>query len=429
MNVLVVGSGGREHAIVKSLLKSPGLDKLYCAPGNAGIALDCERVDIGAMEFDALADFAAGHDIGLTVVGMDDPLIGGIVDVFEARGLKIFGPRKNAAILEGSKAFSKELMEKYDIPTGKFKVFDNRDEALSYLGQSSFPVVVKADGPALGKGVIICNDKDEAESAVSTIMEERKFGSSGDRIVIEEFLTGPEVSVLTFTDGETIRVMSSSQDYKRAYTGNKGPNTGGMGNYSPVPFFDEKAEKWCMNHIFMPTVRAMSAEGRPFSGVIFFGLIMTKSGPKVLEYNARFGDPETQVILPRMKNDLLEVFLACAEGRLSDVELEFSDKAAVCVILSSSGYPLSYEKGFRIDGLDRAAEQEDTFVFHAGTGLKDGEIVTNGGRVLGVTALGADIREAREKAYKGASLIDFSGKYMRQDIASDIIREISWDTE
>ncbi|MCR5303552.1 MAG: phosphoribosylamine--glycine ligase [Lachnospiraceae bacterium] len=426
MNVLVVGSGGREHAIVKGLLKSKGLDSLYCAPGNAGIALDCECVDIKAMDFDGLADFAEKNDIGLTVIGMDDPLIGGITDVFEARGLKVFGPRKNAAVLEGSKAFSKELMTKYNIPTGDYRVFDNADEALSYLDSCKIPVVVKADGPALGKGVLICGSKDEAADAVKVIMRDKKFGDSGNRVVIEEFLTGPEVSVLTFTDGKTIRVMSSSQDYKKAYSGNKGPNTGGMGNYSPVPFFTPDVERYCMEKIFKPTVDAMASEGRPFSGVIFFGLMITEDGPRVLEYNARFGDPETQVIIPRMKNDLLEVFLACAESRLSEIELEFTDEAAVCVVLASSGYPVSYEKGFSITGLDKASEMEGVSVFHAGTGKEGNNIVTNGGRVLGVTALGPDIEAARKKAYEAASCISFNNKYMRNDIAADITRETLW---
>ncbi|MBQ6442597.1 MAG: phosphoribosylamine--glycine ligase [Lachnospiraceae bacterium] len=421
MKILIVGSGGREHAIAQSLAKSPKAEKLYCAPGNAGIGQIAECVPIGAMEFDKLAAFAKENAIDLTVVGMDDPLVGGIVDVFEKEGLRVFGPRKNAAILEGSKAFSKDLMKKYGIPTAAYETFDDPEKALAYLEQAKMPVVLKADGLALGKGVLICNNLDEAKAGVKEIMQDKKFGSAGDHMVIEEFMTGREVSVLSFTDGKTIRIMSSAQDHKRAKDGDQGLNTGGMGTFSPSPFYTEEIDRICKEKIYQPTVDAMAAEGRPFTGVIFFGLMLTAEGPKVLEYNARFGDPEAQVVLPRMKNDLVEVMEACVDGKLDQITLDFEDNAAVCVVLASEGYPVSYEKGFVINGLSAFDKEDQYFCFHAGTKKNDaGEFVTNGGRVLGITALGETLPKARENAYKATEWVDFQGKYMRHDIGKAI---------
>lgn len=421
MKILIVGSGGREHAIAQALAKSPKAEKLYCAPGNAGIGQIAECVPIGAMEFDKLAAFAKEQAIDLTVVGMDDPLVGGIVDVFEKEGLRVFGPRKNAAILEGSKAFSKDLMKKYGIPTAAYETFDDPEKALAYLANAKMPVVLKADGLALGKGVLICNTLDEAKAGVKEIMQDKKFGSAGDHMVIEEFMTGREVSVLSFTDGKTIKIMSSAQDHKRAMDGDKGLNTGGMGTFSPSPFYTEEIDRVCKEKIYQATVDAMAAEGRPFSGVIFFGLMLTKDGPKVLEYNARFGDPEAQVVLPRMKNDLVDVMEACIDGTLDQITLDFADNAAVCVVLASEGYPVSYEKGFVINGLSKFDTEDGYFCFHAGTKKNDaGEFVTNGGRVLGVTAVGETLKKARENAYKATEWVDFQGKYMRHDIGKAI---------
>lgn len=421
MKVLIVGSGGREHAIAASVAKSPQVEKIYCAPGNAGIGEIAECVPIRAMEFDRLAEFAKEQEIDLTVVGMDDPLVGGIVDVFEAQGLRVFGPRKNAAILEGSKAFSKDLMKKYGIPTAAYETFDDAEKALSYLETAKLPIVLKADGLALGKGVLICNTLEEARDGVREIMQDKKFGAAGDQMVIEEFMTGREVSVLTFTDGKTIRIMSSAQDHKRALDGDQGLNTGGMGTFSPSPFYTKEIDAFCREKIYQPTVDAMAAEGRPFTGVIFFGLMLTEDGPKVLEYNARFGDPEAQVVLPRMKNDLVEVFEACIDGRLDEVELDFEDNAAVCVVLASGGYPVSYEKGFPIRGLDAFRGKEGYYCFHAGTAKNDaGEFVTNGGRVLGVTATGETLPAARRNAYDAARWVEFQGMYMRSDIGKAI---------
>ena len=420
MNILIVGSGGREHAIAASVAKSPKADKIYCAPGNAGIGQIAECVPIGAMEFEKIVAFAKEKEIDLTIVGMDDPLGGGLVDEMEAAGLRVFGPRKNAAILEGSKAFSKDLMKKYHIPTAAYENFDDPEKALAYLEQAKMPVVLKADGLALGKGVLICNTPAEAREGVKTIMEDKKFGAAGNRMVIEEFMTGREVSVLSFVDGKTIRIMSSAQDHKRALDGDQGLNTGGMGTFSPSPFYTEEVDAFCRKYIYQATVDAMAAEGRPFKGVIFFGLMLTPDGPRVLEYNARFGDPEAQVVLPRMKNDMIEVAEACIDGRLDQIDLQFEDNAAVCVVLASQGYPVSYEKGFAIDGLERFEEAEGYYCFHAGT-RQDGErIVTNGGRVLGITAKGADLKEARANAYKAAEWVSFDNKYMRSDIGKAI---------
>lgn len=352
MKVLVVGSGGREHAICWKISQSPKVDKIYCAPGNAGIAEVAECVDIKAMEFDKLVAFAKENAIDLTVIGMDDPLVGGIVDAFEAEGLRVFGPRKNAAILEGSKAFSKDLMKKYNIPTAAYETFTSADEAKKYLETAKYPIVLKADGLALGKGVLICEDKQMALDGVDELMLDKKFGSAGNTIVVEEFMTGREVSVLSFVDGNTIKIMSSAQDHKRAKDGDQGLNTGGMGNFSPSPFYTKEVDDFCKAHIYQATVDAMKAEGRPFKGVIFFGLMLTPEGPKVLEYNARFGDPEAQVVLPRMENDIIDVFEACIDGTLDKIDLKFTDNACVCVVLASDGYPLEYKKGFEITGME-----------------------------------------------------------------------------
>ena len=422
MKVLIVGSGGREHAIAWKVAQSKKVDKIYCAPGNAGISEVAECVPIGAMEFDKLVAFAKEKKIDLTVIGMDDPLVGGIVDVFEKEGLRVFGPRKNAAILEGSKAFSKDLMKKYNIPTAAYETFTDPEKALEYLETAKMPIVLKADGLALGKGVLICQTLEEAKEGVKTLMMDKKFGSAGDEIVIEEFMTGREVSVLSFVDGNIVKIMSSAQDHKRAKDGDQGLNTGGMGNFSPSPFYTKEVDEFCKKYIYQPTVDAMKAEGRPFKGVIFFGLMLTPDGPKVLEYNARFGDPEAQVVLPRLENDIVDVFEACIDGTLDQVDLKFdNDRATVCVILASDGYPVEYKKGFPIEGLEKFKGKDDYYVFHSGTKFNEnGQIVTNGGRVLGVTATGKDLKEARKKAYEATEWISFENKYMRHDIGKAI---------
>ena len=421
MKVLIVGSGGREHAIAASVAKSPKVDKIFCAPGNAGIGQIAECVPIGAMEFDKLTAFAKEQAVDFTIIGMDDPLVGGIVDAFEAEGLKVFGPRKNAAILEGSKAFSKDLMKKYQIPTAAYENFDDAKQALAYLEQANFPIVLKADGLALGKGVLICHTLEEAKKGVQSIMLDKQFGTAGNRMVIEEFMTGWEVSVLSFVDGKTIKTMTSAQDHKRAMDGDQGLNTGGMGTFSPSPFYTQEVDDFCKKYIYQATVDAMAAEGRPFQGIIFFGLMLTSNGPKVLEYNARFGDPEAQVVLPRMKNDIIEVMEACVEGTLDQVDLQFEDNAAVCVVLASDGYPVKYEKGMEIKGLEQFEGKEGYYCFHAGTKLDEtGRFVTNGGRVLGITAKGATLKEARANAYQAAEWVTFDNKYMRHDIGKAI---------
>lgn len=421
MKVLIVGGGGREHAIAVSVKKSKRVSELYCAPGNAGIAEVAKCVPISVMEFDKIADFACDNGIDFVIVGPDDPLVGGIVDVLEARGLKVFGPRKNAAILEGSKAFSKDLMKKYNIPTASYENFDDADAALKYLETANMPIVLKADGLALGKGVLICNTREEAYAGVKEIMMDKKFGTAGNKLVIEEFMTGREVSVLSFVDGTTIKTMASAQDHKRAKDNDEGLNTGGMGNFSPSPFYTEEIDKFCQENIYQRTVDAMKAEGREFKGVIFFGLMLTPNGPKVLEFNARFGDPETQVVLTRMKSDIIDVMEACVDGTLEKIDLEFEDNAAVCVILASDGYPLAYEKGFEITGLENFKGKDDYFCFHAGSKFnEEGRIVTNGGRVLGVTAVGNDLKEARAKAYEATNWVSFANKYMRTDIGRAI---------
>ena len=394
MKVLIVGSGGREHAIAWAVAKSDKVDKIYCAPGNAGIAEYAECVDIGAMEFEKLAAFAKENAVDLTIIGMDDPLVGGVVDVFEAEGLRVFGPRKNAAIIEGSKAFSKDLMKKYKIPTAAYENFTSKEEALAYLETAKMPIVLKADGLALGKGVLICNTLEEAKEGVKTIMEEKKFGDAGDTMVIEEFMTGREVSVLAFCDGKTIKCMTSAQDHKRAGDGDTGLNTGGMGTFSPSPFYTKEVEEFCEKYIYQPTMDAMAAEGRPFVGVLFTGLMLTEDGPKVLE--------------------------ACIDGRLDEIDLQFEDNAAVCVVLASDGYPVSYEKGFVIEGLENFKDKDGYYCFHAGSKKTDKGIVTNGGRVLGITAKGADLKEARKNAYAATEWVNFDNKYMRHDIGKAI---------
>ena len=420
MNVLIVGSGGREHAIAYCVAKSDKADKIYCTPGNAGIAEYAECAPIGAMEFEKITAFAKEKAVDLVIVGMDDPLVGGLVDELEAAGIRTFGPRKNAAILEGSKAFSKDLMKKYNIPTAAYENFTDADKALAYLETAKFPIVLKADGLALGKGVLICNTLEEAKDGVKTIMLDKKFGSAGNEMVIEEFMTGREVSVLSFVDGNTIKTMTSAQDHKRAGDGDTGLNTGGMGTFSPSPFYTKEVEEFCNKYIYQATVDAMKAEGRPFKGVIFFGLMLTEEGPKVLEYNARFGDPEAQVVLPRMKNDIIEVVEACIDGTLDKVNLQFEENAAVCVVLASEGYPVTYDKGLPISGLEEFKKHEGYYCFHAGTKLDDGRIVTNGGRVLGITAKGRDLKEARANAYAAAEWVRFDNKYMRHDIGKAI---------
>lgn len=420
MKILLVGGGGREHAILHAIAKSPRVDKIYVAPGNAGMADMAELVNIGVMEFDKLVAFAREHEIDLTVCSQDDPLCAGIVDAFEEAGLRIFGTRKNAAIIEGSKAFSKDLMKKYNIPTAAYETFDDPAKAEEYLKSQKMPIVLKADGLALGKGVLICQTLEEAIEGVKEIMEDKKFGSAGNELVIEEFMTGREVSCLAFVDGTNYALMTSSQDHKRAGDGDTGLNTGGMGTFSPSPFFTEDIQKICDEKIFRPTVDAMKKEGREFKGVLYFGLMLTADGPKVVEYNTRFGDPETQVILPRMKTDIIDVFEACIDGKLDEIKLEFEDNAAVCVVLASEGYPVSYEKGFPIEGFDKF-DNRKYYCFHAGTKFDaEGRIVTNGGRVLGITALGSNLKEARRNAYEATEWISFKNKYMRHDIGKAI---------
>jgi len=420
MKILVVGGGGREHAIVKKLAQSKKNPKIYVAPGNAGTEEIATNVAISVMDFDALVNFAKKEKIDLTVVGMDDPLVGGIVDRFEAEGLRVFGPRKNAAILEGSKAFSKDLMKKYGIPTAAYENFNDPQKAIKYLETAKYPIVLKADGLALGKGVLICKTFEEAKSGIEELMIDKSFGDAGNTIVIEEFLQGREVSVLSFVDGTHYALMTSAQDHKRAKDGDEGLNTGGMGTFSPSPFYTEEVDRYCKEHIYQKTVDAMRAEGREFKGIIFYGLMLTKSGVKVLEYNARFGDPETQVVLPRMENDIIDVFEACIDGCLDKIDLKFEKNAAVCVVLASDGYPLKYEKGKKITGLENFEGKTDIFAFHAGTKKVNGDVVTNGGRVLGITATAPTLKEARDKAYEATKLVEFENKYMRNDIGMSI---------
>ncbi|MEA4815398.1 MAG: phosphoribosylamine--glycine ligase [Lachnospiraceae bacterium] len=416
MKILVVGNGGREHAIIHKLLESKNVSKIYCASGNGGISDEAELVPIKPTDIPALVSFALRKEIDYTVVGMDDPLVLGIVDAFESVGLKAFGPMQKAAMIEGSKSFAKNLMKKYGIPTAGYEVFSDYEKAVQYVKLQEMPIVIKADGLALGKGVLICNTLDEAISALKLIMLYKKFGDAGKSVVIEEFLTGPEVSVLSFCDGETVVPMVSAQDHKRAFDNDKGLNTGGMGTFSPSRIYTPEIAEECMKSIFIPTVKAMEKEGRPFKGVLYFGLMLTKDGMKVIEYNARFGDPETQVVLPRLKTDLLDIMLACTNGMLDKLSIEWYDNAAVCVVLASGGYPESYEKGFVISGIDKANEVDGIKVYHAGTALKDGNFVTNGGRVLGVTGVDENLDLAIKKAYEGVSKISFKDMHFRHDI-------------
>lgn len=410
MKVLVVGGGGREHAIIKKLKESKKVSKIYALPGNGGIAADAECVDIGAKEIDRIADFAAKNDIDLAVVAPDDPLVLGAVDALKAKGIKTFGPDRRAAIIEGSKAFSKDLMKKYNIPTAAYETFSEAEEALRYVENCPVPVVVKADGLALGKGVIIAETREEAVNAVKTIMEDRIFGDSGSKVVIEEFLTGPEVSVLSFTDGKTIVPMVSSMDHKRALDGDKGLNTGGMGTVAPNPYYTPEIALQCMETIFRPTIDAMNKEGRTFSGCLYFGLMLTEKGPKVIEYNCRFGDPETQVVLPLLESDLADIMLSIYEGKLDEAEVRFAGKSAACVVMASEGYPSKYETGFKI------TMPEDKNIYVAGAKLKDGRLVTAGGRVLGVTETAETLAEAIDKAYQTVKTISFENAYYRTDI-------------
>ena len=423
MNIMVVGGGGREHAIIKKLKENPRVETIYALPGNGGIAQDAVCVAIGAKDLDGICAFAAGHKIDYAVVAPDDPLVLGLVDRLEAIGVPCFGPRKNAAIIEGSKAFSKALMKKYGIPTAAYEIFTDMDAAIAYVRSGSGAVVVKADGLALGKGVFVCANRDEAEQAVRSIMGERIFGESGAKVVVEEFLEGPEVSVLSFTDGNVVVPMVSSMDHKRALDGDEGPNTGGMGTIAPNPFYTKEVAERCMREIFLPTIRAMKAEGRTFRGCLYFGLMITKDGPKVIEYNCRFGDPETQVVLPLLKTDLLTVMQATTSGTLDQLKVEFASGAACCVILASGGYPTHYEKGKEIVVTDEEKLKGAT-VYHAGTALKDGHLVTSGGRVLGVTCTAPTLSEAVKKAYDAASGITFESVHFRKDIGARALREV-----
>ncbi|MGE4283909.1 MAG: phosphoribosylamine--glycine ligase [Clostridia bacterium] len=416
MKVLVVGGGGREHTLVWKISQSPQVDKIYCAPGNGGIAGIAECIDINVMDFKKLIAFAKENKVELTIVGPDDPLVGGIVDAFEAEGLKIFGPNKAAAMIEGSKVFSKDLMKKYAIPTAAYEVFENSKEAIGYLKNTSYPIVVKAEGLALGKGVIIAQSYDEAVSAVQEIMEDKAFGEAGNRIVIEEFLVGQEISVLSFVDGTTVVPMVSAQDHKRALDYDQGLNTGGMGTFSPSRIYTPELAAYCMEHIFKPTMQAMNQEGRKFKGILYFGIILTEDGPKVLEYNARFGDPETQVVLPRLKTDLIDIFNAVIDEKLADSDVEWEDNAAVCVVMASGGYPQKYQTGYLIEGIRDAEYMPEVTVFHAGTKIADGKIITAGGRVLGITAVGSSLNEAIKTAYEGVQKISFRGAHYRKDI-------------
>jgi len=418
MKVLVVGSGGREHAIVWKLSQSSRIDKIYCAPGNGGISDIAECLDICVLDTDGIIKACKEKNIDLVIVAPDDPLAMGMVNALADAGIRAFGPTREAALIESSKRFSKNLMKKYGIPTAEFETFSDMDKALEYIKNRRYPLVVKADGLALGKGVIICNTEEEAREAVISMMGRKKFGDAGNVIVVEEFLTGPEVSVLSFTDGKTIVPMVSAQDHKRVFDGDKGPNTGGMGAFSPSNVYTDEIADICMNRIFIPTMEAMNKEGRTFKGVLYFGLIITADGPKVLEYNARFGDPETQVVLPRLKNDLLDIVEAIIDERLHEIKIEWDSSACLCVIMASGGYPQEYRKGLRITGLDSVKKGDDILVFHAGTKKAGNEYYTNGGRVLGVTALGQTLKEAREKAYSQVAGIHFDGAHYRRDIGN-----------
>lgn len=416
MKVLVVGGGGREHAIVHKLSKSKKIEKIYCAPGNPGIKELAETINISPMDFDLLIKFAKDNNIDLTIAAMDDTLVAGIVDEFEKNNLKIFGPNRRAAIIEGSKAFSKDLMKKYNIPTANYETFSSYEEAVKYIESLSFPIVIKADGPALGKGVLICKSLDEAKESLKEIMLNKKFGKSGENVVIEEFMVGEEVSILCFCDGKTIVPMVSAQDHKRAFDNDEGPNTGGMGTISPSKYYTDDIAKIAMDTIFRPTMEALAKEDREFVGVLFFGLMLTEQGPKVIEYNARFGDPETQVVLPRLKTDLIDIINACLNKQLNNITIEWEDYATSCVILASGGYPDSYKKGYEIIGLEKCKELKDVFIYHAGTDVKDNKIVNNGGRVLGVMAKGENLEKALEKSYGALNIVSFEDSFYRKDI-------------
>lgn len=419
MKVLVIGSGGREHAIIHKLSQSKNVEKIYCAPGNGGIAQIAETVSINAMDFDKLIEFAKQNEIDLSIASMDDTLVAGIVDRFQESGLKIFGPNKRAAIIEGSKSFSKDFMKKYNIPTAKYEVLSDFEKALLYLKNIKFPIVIKADGLALGKGVTICEDYFSAEKTIKEVMIDEKFGESGKTVVIEEFMTGPEVSVLCFCDGKNIVPMVCAQDHKRAFDNNEGPNTGGMGTISPTKFYTQEISKQCMDTIFKPTMEALIKEDRPFTGVLFFGLMLTSEGPKVIEYNARFGDPETQVVLPRLKTDLLKIVTACINGELDKINIEWEENTTACIMIASGGYPNEYKKGYEILGLDEAIKLKDLFIYHSGTILKEDKFYTNGGRVIGIMAKGDTLEDAKKLAYTGVNMIDFKDKYFRTDIGAE----------
>lgn len=416
MKVLVVGGGGREHALVRKIKESKKVDEIFCTPGNGGISYDAKCFDVAATDIDGVVNLAKEIKADLVVVAPDDPLVAGMVDALNEAGFKTFGPRANAAIIEGSKVFSKELMQKYNIPTAEYKVFDNAEEAIEYIKErNEFPTVIKADGLALGKGVIIPENLDDAIAGVKEIMEDKIFGASGNNIVVEEFLTGPEVSVLAFTDGKCVKPMVSSMDHKRALDGDKGLNTGGMGTVSPNPYYTQEVAKECMDKIFIPTINAMNNEGRTFKGCLYFGLMITPKGPKVIEYNCRFGDPETQVVLPRLKTDIVDIFEAIDNETLSDLDVEWSDDACACVIMASGGYPKSYPKGIEITGLSNG-QLDGVTVYHAGTKLQDNKLVTSGGRVLGVTALGDTLENALKKSYDAVEKIHFECAHYRRDI-------------
>ena len=416
MKILVVGGGGREHTIVWKIAQSPLAEKIYCAPGNGGISELAECVNISATDIDSMVKFAKEKEIDLVMVAPDDPLVLGMVDAMEAAGIRAFGPRANAAIIEGSKVFSKELMKKYGIPTAAYEVFTDSASAIEYVKKGTYPAVIKAEGLALGKGVIIAQNEKEAVEGIKEIMDDKKFGDSGSRVVIEEYLTGPEISVLAFTDGKTVCPMVSAQDHKRAYDNDQGLNTGGMGTFSPSRLYDAAKAEECMNNIFLPTIKAMAAEGRPFKGVLYFGLMMTADGVKVIEYNCRFGDPETQVVLPRLKTDLVEIMNAVIDERLDEIDIEWADNAAVCVVMASGGYPVSYEKGFEITGIEDANAMDNVIVFHAGTKLENGKFLNNGGRVLGVTAVDDDLDKAIKRAYEAVGKITWKDEFHRSDI-------------
>lgn len=417
MNILMIGSGGREHALIKKLLESPKCTKLYCAPGNGGISKDAEIVNISVMDKEKMVDFAKKNAIDLVFVAPDDPLADGMVDAFEEARIRAFGPNKKAAVIEASKVFSKDLMKKYDIPTAMYETFDNSKQAIEFIEKNNtYPIVIKADGLALGKGVIIAKDFKEAKEAVTSIMEDKKFGESGNHIVVEEFLTGPEVSVLAFTDGKCVKPMVSSKDHKRAFDNDEGLNTGGMGTISPNPYYTDEIANVCMDTIFVPTIEAMNKEGRPFKGCLYFGLMITPNGPKVIEYNARFGDPEAQVVLPRLDTDLIDICEAVIDEKLSDLEIKWKDGAAACVVIASGGYPVAYEKGKEISGLDENGQIDGVIVYHAGTKFENGKFLTNGGRVLGVTAIAENLDKALEKAYNAVSKIKFDDMHFRKDI-------------